>query len=126
MVFNLSDKNKESDPKAHILIRRVVELRRMMSKDKDTYITAQSMVMYYNNLDNKHFFESVSQQEEEQQHEWDDITNWKSESHQNQNETPPQTVTGPILLLLNEIYKYNYTLDYTFNLIKENEPTINI
>ena len=32
MVFNLSDTNKELDPKAHILIKRVTEMRRMWLK----------------------------------------------------------------------------------------------
>jgi hypothetical protein len=126
MAFNLSDKNKESDPKAHVLVRRVMELRRMMSKDHDTYVMAQNMVNYYNNLDNSHLFESMHEQETEQQNEWDDITKWKNEVHQHQNEKQPHTLTGPIMLLLHEIMQYNYTLDYKFNKMKQNEPTINI
>ena len=98
----------------------------MMSKDHDTYVMAQNMVNYYNNLDNSHLFESMHEQETEQQNEWDDITKWKNEVHQHQNEKQPHTLTGPIMLLLHEIMQYNYTLDYKFNMMKQNEPTINI
>ena len=66
MAFNLSDKNKGSDPKAHVLVRRIMELRRMMSKDQETYVIAQSMVSFYNDLDNTHLSESISVQETEQ------------------------------------------------------------
>lgn len=75
MLFNLSDKNKENDPKGQVLIKRIMELRRMMSKDPEILNMTQHMIEYYN--DNQSAFDNILKQDDEENQEWINITNWK-------------------------------------------------
>ena len=72
MLYNLSDKNKESDPKAQILLRRIMELRRTICKDSDLIETTKEMIQFYN--DNQHTLQNTQQQDENENNEWNDIT----------------------------------------------------
>jgi hypothetical protein len=103
-----------------------MELRRIMNKDPEIHTMAQGLIIFYNDLDNQSLFDNITQQDEEENIEWEDITNWKREAHGNPNDNTSNITTGPIMFLLNEINKYNFTIDHKFNLKKINEPTINI
>ena len=123
MLYNLSDENKENDPKTQVLLRRVMELRRTMSKDSAIFEISKQIIKFY--TENQHTFENIKQHDAIDNQEWIGITNWKKENH-HEIEDSNKMIIGPIMLLMNEVKEYRYEMDCNFNMRKTNEPTINI
>ena len=122
MVFNLSDTNKELDPKAHILIKRITEMRRMMAKNTECKELISLMISIHNK---NGIISDVEGDDSCSQHrQMPDITNWKNDL--NEEEENQNGITGPVELLVNELNKYGYAIDPEFNITKVNEPTINL
>ena len=123
ILYNLSDKNKEIDPKAHVLLKRVMELRRMMCKDTDTQNIIKEMITSYNA--NEQALQIVQLQESVDNDDWINMSEWKKEMHHEWEECS-KCITGPVMLLMHEIKEYGYDIDNDFNMRKANEPTINL
>ena len=122
MVFNFSDTNKEFDPKAHILIKKITEMRRMMAKNTECKELISSMNSIYNK---NGIMSDVEGDDSCSQHrQMLDITNWKNDF--NEEEENQDGITGPVELLVNELNKYGYATDPEFIITKENEPTLNL
>ena len=77
MVFNLSDTNKEMDPKAHILIKSITEMRRMMAKNIECKELICSMIGLYNKNGICSGVERHDPHNEPKQ--MPDITNWRND-----------------------------------------------
>ena len=109
-----------------MLVRRVMELRRMMSKDHETLVMAQNMIIFYNDIQNQHRFDSIDEQENDTvliNCKYYDLSDFKFQKDQNKLSLF-HTNIGSLEKHKEELETTLNMLDYKFDIIALTETKI--